>query len=236
MSTKTKTRPKQAVQADLELNLEVEKPKDSTEQNDQDQKAERKPFRQKGGIYYYSAGIIGKKNIFVTPEYMDLLVNAFKLAELQQDIKNLAYVVMPNHFMWVFRLSENQDNPVEIYRKVKMNVASEILNTLRDEAKDDAAQLELLDIFVDNEKVSRSNPRRILWSFKEAAKEFEKNKRYRVWDKTSKTFLIDNEKSLIRNIKFITEAPMRDRWQLVTSAFDYPYLYVAEELVDQVTA
>ena len=95
-----------------------------------------------------------------------------------------------------------------------------------------------MDIFADNDKVKRSNPRKVLWTFKEEAKRMKKGKekRYRVWDHQSKMFLIDNDERLVRNVKFVTEAPVRERWQLVSSTFDYPYLYVADDLQDKITA
>ena len=75
------------------------------ETKETDQK-ERKPLRQKGGTYFYCGSIINRKNVFVTPEYMDLLANAFKMAEVKKDVKTIAFVIMPNYFYWTFRLSE----------------------------------------------------------------------------------------------------------------------------------
>ena len=86
-----------------------------------------KSLRQKGGVYFYCGAIMGRKNVFVTDEYINLLVNAFKMAELRKDVKNLGYVIMPNFFYWMFRLSEKNDNPVDVYKDVKKQVALEIL-------------------------------------------------------------------------------------------------------------
>lgn len=197
---------------------------------------QRPSIRQMGGIYFYSSAIAGKKNIFVTPEYLDLLVNAFKLAEIKNDVRNLAYVIMPNHFYWIFQLSENQDDPVAIYKEVKKNVTLDILRNLRQEAKDDANIFKTLDVFEGNERVSRSNPRKILWAFKEKAKEMNNGSRYRVWEAKSKLFLLNDSEKVLRNVQFIHDAPIRERWQLVAKANDYPYLYVAEEFLNKLTA
>lgn len=198
----------------------------------------RAELRQKGGTYFYSSAIAGRKNIFVTPEYMDLLVNAIRLAELKKDVKNLAYVVMPNHFYWIFRLSEKQDDPLPIYKDVKKEVAWEILKNLRQEAQEDQNHYKLLDLFQKNEKVQRSNPRRILWSLKQEAKKLNPDgqQRYKVWEPKAKLFLIKNDQSLLRNLQYIQDAPVSERWQLVDKAKDYPYLYVAEEMQEVLKA
>ena len=193
--------------------------------------------RHKGGTYFYSSCIVGKKNIFVTTEYLDLLANAFKLTEIRQDIKNLAYVIMPNHFYWVFRLSENQDDPIAIYRELKKEVSLQIVKNLCEEAKEGNKEYELIDLFKDNTRVKRSAPRKILWTFKQEAKTDTKiPRKYKIWDSNAKLFLLKDEEAVIRNLKFINDAPRRDRWQLVSDSKDYPYLYIAEEFQEKVDA
>ncbi|PIR93920.1 hypothetical protein COT97_04315 [Candidatus Falkowbacteria bacterium CG10_big_fil_rev_8_21_14_0_10_39_11] len=191
------------------------------------------PFRQAGGTYFYSTAISGKKNIFVCEDYMDLLVNAFKVAEIQHDVKSLAYVIMPNHFYWIFRLSEKQDNPSQVYGTVKKEVTLEILKLLSEEAKDDKNKKGQLDIFQKNQAVKRSDPRKILWDFKQMAKALDDGRKYVVWEKKGKVFPINDEKSLIRNLRFVADAPIRDRWNLVEKSLDYPYLYVADEFISK---
>ncbi len=187
-----------------------------------------KPFRQPGGVYFHYGEVIGHKNVFVTKEYMDLLVNAFKLAELKQDIKNLAYVIMPNFFFWMFRLPEKMDNPADIYGEVKGQVATEVMKYLRKEIKEGA--FDLLDIFKPNDRVGRSLPQKILWSFEEQAKAFENNKRYKIWTPKTRTCPIDNDEKLRAKLAQIKKAPVSDRWRLVESAEKYPYLYLSEEV------
>lgn len=167
---------------------------------------------------------------------MDLLVNAFKLAEVQHDVKSLAYVIMPNHFYWVFRLSENQDNPGAVYGTVKKEVTLEILKLLSAEAKNESDRKEMLEIFKSNDAVKRSEPKHILWDFKQAAKVLDDGRKFVVWEKKSKVFPINDEKSLIRNLRFVADAPVRDRWHLVERNLDYPYLYVAEEFQSKIMA
>jgi REP element-mobilizing transposase RayT len=196
--------------------------------------AVRPEIRQFGGTYFYAAAIAAHKNIFVTPEYLDLLANAFKLAELKLDIKNLAYVIMPNHFYWVFRLGPKQDDPLPIYREVKRTVALEILNNLKYEAKEENTLFQPLDLFVGNDRVKRSNPRKILWAFKEEAKKLEGGGKFKVWDNKSRLFLMKDAEQLLKNVKYLVDAPIRERWNLVSDSFAYPYLYISDELMDKV--
>lgn len=223
---KTKTKDKSKIQLSLVQKKEAPKPYN-----------EQRTYKQLGGTYSYSAGIIAHKNIFVTAEYLDVLANAFQLAELKHNVKNLAYVVMPNHFYWVFKLSDTADDPVPVYRDLKKTVALEILNLLREEAKDETSQLPLFGLFTDNEKVTRSNPRKILWTFKEEAKKMDLGRqRYRVWDTSAKMRLLENDEQILKTVQYVSDAPLKDRWELVADASEYPYLYISAEMQEKLTA
>lgn len=190
-----------------------------------------KPLRQFGGIYFHAGVIIGRKNVFVTNEYADLMANALKMAELKKDIKNLAYCVMPNFFYWIFKLSDKQNDPMAIYGDVKMHVAGEILKNLKKEVKDGKCY-EMHPLFRANKQVGRSLPEKILWTFEDKAKDFENNKRYRVWAPKTGIRLIDTDELLQKKLSLIKNAAVSDRWKLVEKAEEYPYLYIADELAD----
>jgi len=185
------------------------------------------PLHQKGGIYFYAGSITKRKNVFVTPEYINLLVNAFKYSELKKDIKNLAYVIMPNFFYWIFKLSETQDDPVNIFGEVKRDVAREVVNNLKMETKNGDFQVD--PIMKGNERVARSSPQRILATFAEEAKKYE-NKRYRVWTPKTELRLIDSPELLQEKLAAVQKAPSNERWQIVKDSKKYPYLYLAEDL------
>ena len=193
-------------------------------------KKDRKPLRQKGGMYFHCGAIIGRKNVFVTDQYIDLLVNAFKATELKKDVKNLAFVVMPNYFYWAFRLSETQDDPVKIYGELKGEVAKGILETLQKEVKGEPYQL--TDLFKDNERVGRTTAERLLWTFEEYGKQFESSKRFKVWTPKTEIRLIDTDELLQKKLTVIKKAPTLERWQMAKKSEDYPYLYIADELQD----
>lgn len=199
-------------------------------QNEAVKKYDR-PLRQKGGIYFHCGAIIGRKNVFVTKEYLDLLANAIKLAELKRDVKNLAYVIMPNYFYWLFKLPQNQDDPVAIYGEVKKNVASAIMNNLKLEIKNGSYQM--FELFKNNARVGRSKPEKLIWTFEEQAKNFKDNKRYKIWAPKTGISLINNDESLQKKLNLIKNAAVSERWQLAVRSADYPYLFVADEMPDQ---
>lgn len=190
------------------------------------------PLCQKGGTYFHCGSIIGHKNVFVTDEYIDILANAFRMAEVKRDIKNLAYVIMPNFFYWMFRLSASQDNPCEIYGELKKDVAMEVLRHLKEEMK--STPQRMADLFRFNTRVGRCTPEKILASFEESAKEFPNNKKYRVWAPKTEIRLLDNDELINQKLAVMKKAPTTERWQLVENPDKYPYSYFADELADRV--
>lgn len=187
--------------------------------------------RVMGGTYFYCGSIIGKKNVFVSNQYLDLLSQAFKTIELKRDIKNLAFVIMPNYFYWMFRLNAKQDNPVDIYKELKKDVTLEILKLLKQEAQSE--DFPALDLFKNNPKVTRSPSRLILWHFKEMAKKFKGDAKYKIWAQHTTLLNIEDDQMLCKKLQSILSAPVLERWQLVGEPKDYPYLYVAAEVDDK---
>jgi len=187
-----------------------------------------------GGTYFYCGSIIGKKNIFVSNEYLELLSQAFKTIELKRDIKNLAFVIMPNYFYWMFRLNAKQDNPVDIYKELKKDVTLEILKNLSAEA--DKGEFEPHPLFKNNPKVKRSPAKLILWHFKEMAKKFKGDAKFKVWAPHTTLQNIESEEMLQKKLQSILSAPVLERWQLVDEPKDYPYLFLASEVDEKADA
>jgi REP element-mobilizing transposase RayT len=182
-----------------------------------------------GGTYFYCGAVMGRKNIFVTDNIIELLVNAFKMTEVRKDIKNLAYVIMPNFFYWIFRLSEKQNNPVLIYGELKKELTREILRNLVDEAKGNL-RCDLAPVFRANEHVGRSAAGKILGVFETAAKESNSEKKFKVWLPHTELRLLDSDELLRQKISALKAIPVSERWQLAKKPEEYPYLYLADEL------
>ncbi|MBI5077439.1 hypothetical protein HZB94_03595 [Candidatus Falkowbacteria bacterium] len=191
--------------------------------------SESKGLYQYGGVYFYCGAIMGRKNIFVTDDILALMANAFKMTEVKMDVKNLAYVIMPNFFYWLFRLSERQNNPVEIYKELKKDLTREILTNLVEEAKG-KKPCALAEVFRGNARVGRSPAGKILDVFEASAKQLNSKKHFQVWVPRTELRLIDNDELLRQKIKAIKAIPVSERWQLAKRAEDYPYFYLAEDV------
>jgi len=186
--------------------------------------------RQAGGTYFYSSSIAGKKNLFVNQVYLDLMVKNLKEVAKDMKVKNVAYLIMPNHFYWLFTLPEDQDNPVKVYGELKKRISFEILDNLRAEAKNEEKQ-PMIDIFEKNEKVNRSHARRIIWFFKEEAKRMDNGKKLKMWADDSRVSLVKTEDYLQKTLELMKSGPVKERWQLVKNVKEYPYLFLSPKPV-----
>lgn len=203
-----------------------------TDQKNKTPKKELNPkYCQYGGTYFHSASIVGHKNVFVTDEYIDILTNAFRMAEVRKDIKNLAYVIMPNHFYWMFRLSSKDNNPYEAVGELKGQVAFNVLKMLDEESR--GTPYKPSPLFRWNKRVGRSAPDKILQVFSEAAKAMEGNQKHRFWMPKTEIRLIENDEQRRHKLEVIKAAPTSERWQIVNTAEKYPYLYVSDELFEE---
>jgi hypothetical protein len=136
---------------------------------------------------------------------------------------------MPNFFYWMFRLNNQQDDPVKIYGELKKDVAREIIFQLRAEERD--GRYRMANLFRFNERVGRSSPERILENFAEYAKKFPDNRKYRVWAPRTEIMLLNNENLIQQKMTAIKKAPTSERWQFVENAEKYPYLFIADEMI-----
>jgi len=184
-----------------------------------------------GGTYFHSASIIGWKNVFVTDEYIEILTNALRMIEVRSDVKNLAYVIMPNHFFWMFRLSDKHNNPYEVVCSLKKMVSLAILKTLDEEMR--TKPFKLAPLFRWNKNVNRSAPDKILGFFSEVAQKMEGNHKHRVWMPKTEIRLLESDSLRRQKLEIIKTAPTTARWKLVETAEKYPYLHVSDEMLEE---
>jgi hypothetical protein len=188
-------------------------------------------YCQYGGTYFHSARIVGNKNVFVNDEYIDILTNALRMSEVRKDIKNLAYVIMPNYFLWMFRLSNKDNNPYETAGEMKGQVAFNVIKMLEEEMR--SKPLKEAPIFRWNKRAGRSPADKILGVFSEEAKKMEGNQKHRFWIPKTELRLLENQEQIRQKLAVIKAAPTSERWQLVTTAEKYPYLYVSDEMLEE---
>lgn len=173
----------------------------------------------------YSSSIAGRKNLFVNKAYLDLMTKNIKSVAKDLKVANLAYLIMPNHFYWMFKLPADLDNPVAVYGEFKKRVSKEIMDNLYQEAKE--GDYPLAELFAGNDKVKRSNAKRIIWFFREEAKKRQDGKKLKMWADDSFVNLVKDQNSLQKKLEILKNGPVKERWQLVAKAEDYPYLYLS---------
>jgi REP element-mobilizing transposase RayT len=208
--------------------------KNVTKEVKKEEVRDKKSFFKKGGVYFHSAAIISNKSVFVTDDCLSIMTSALQSAEIKKDIKNLAYVIMPNYIHWIFRLGPTQDNPFAITSELKGEVAREIIKSLYSEVKEKRTE-KLADFFEDKETVGRCSPEKILWTFEERAKDYETSGRMKVWIPKGEVRLLENDEQIAQKLEVIKKTPTRDRWQFSKEGNDYPYLYVSDELLENPT-
>jgi len=177
--------------------------------------------------FAYSGFIAQHKNVFVTPEYFNALLRALKHLEMTRDLCNLAFVILPNHFQWIFEISE-KERPHFIYGELKKLTAREILDNLKLEAKDKNYEFKPLDFFKKN-KIKRLKPKQILAAFKQEAEKSE-NRIYRVWEKGGYLKPIRTQEDLIMELQKLKQEVVIGQAKWTCKPEDYPYLYVNEQL------
>jgi REP element-mobilizing transposase RayT len=195
---------------------------------------DKRNFFKKGGVYFHSASIISNKSVFVTDDCLSIMTNALQSAEIKKDIKNLAYVIMPNYIHWIFRLGPKQDNPFAITSELKGEVAREVIKSLCTEVKEERND-KLAEFFEKKDTVHRCSPEKILWTFEERAKDYDTGAKMKVWVPKGEVRLLENDEQIAQKLEVIRKTPTRDRWQFSKEGNDYPYLYVSDELLENPT-
>ncbi|MBI5254734.1 hypothetical protein HY932_03085 [Candidatus Falkowbacteria bacterium] len=179
-------------------------------------------------IFSFSTAICRNKNVFVTEEYCAALLRALKQMETTMDLCNLAYVIMPNYFSWMFKASPKKNDPRQVYGELKKLVAREILTNLLMEVKNRDAGFKVLDFFK-AKKISRSRPEKILAEFQDEAKKFE-GRKFKVWQKGGRLKEVATKGDLAKEVEYLKTRPMAGKVKLVDKPEEYPYLFISEEL------
>ena len=124
-------------------------------------------MKSEGGIYWFTTSIIEMQNVFVTKEYFQIIIESFKYFETKRNVRTVLYCVMPNHLHWSFKLANNTDNPIDVYRDFKRHTAKEILKNLKCELRDGLYQT--IDLFKNKRVCSRYLPDDLLQIFERRA-------------------------------------------------------------------
>ena len=75
---------------------------------------EHKQLQHKGCTYYFTTAVCDRKHIFIKRSVISLIIDSFLFFHNIRNVLTDGYCIMPNHIHWVFSLSEENDNVVNI--------------------------------------------------------------------------------------------------------------------------
>ena len=177
-------------------------------------------YKLEEGIYWFTTSIINKQNIFITKEYLEIIIDSLKYLEVKRNIRTVLYCIMPNHLHWSFKLPSGKDNPINVYRDFKSYTAGEILKNLTKELNGNLYRT--LSLFINKKVCARHLPEYLLQIFEYKSMN-KKKQRYAVWKEKPDLKIISSEKFFIEKANYCHGNPMQFKWQLVDDPVDYPY-------------
>lgn len=173
-----------------------------------------------GGVYFFTATIIAKENVFTTPKYFEIIIDSFRFFYKERGVSTIFYVIMPNHFHWGLKLPEVKDNPSDVCRDFKRHTAKEIIKNLNFEVIN--GNYKTLQLFEDKSVTKRRSPSELLAVFKSSTVNI-KDQRHKIWQSHSDLKIIETEKFLKQKIEYTHRNPLGEKWKLVENDIDYPY-------------
>ena len=176
-------------------------------------------MKSEAGLYWFTTSIVEMQNVFVTKKYFKIIIESFRYFEIERNVRTVLYCVMPNHLHWSFKLPNDADNPIDVYRDFKRHTAREILNNLKYELNH--GLYETIDLFKGKKVCSRCLPDDLLRIFEYHA--INKNQNYAVWQEDPDLKLINTEKFFIEKANYCHKNPTQPKWQFVDDPKDYPY-------------
>jgi len=176
-------------------------------------------YKMEEGIFWFTTSIVEHKNVFVTKEYFDVIINSFKYFEKEKKVRTVLYCIIPNHLHWSFKLPSGTNDPINVYRNFKRHTAVNILDNLKNESK--CGMYKMLKLFNNNTSCARHLPENLLQIFE--CKAINKKQNYAVWQEKPDLKIIVNEDFFLEKLNYCHRNPLQYKWQLVDDPADYPY-------------
>ena len=152
-------------------------------------------FHDPSHLYFVTASIIDWKNLFITPEYINIPLNSLAWMIRQKRILLFAFVIMPSHLHTI--LKPESDSIGEFVQQFGSFTAHEILQKLRTDSQND-----LLDLFQQKKRDQRHE--HSIWQDIQAKNIYSMN-------------------FLQQKMDYIHQNPVAKDWKLVEDRADYLY-------------
>jgi len=152
-------------------------------------------FHDPTHLYFINASIIDWKHLFITPDYVNIILNSLAWMQQKKRIQLFAFVIMPSHLHTI--LKPESDSIGQIVQQFGSFTAHEILKKLRADN-----QKELLDLFQQEKRDQRHE--------------------HSIWQDIQAKNIYSME-FLQQKMEYIHQNPIAKEWKLVEDRADYPY-------------
>ena len=155
----------------------------------------RKSHIEQGEIYFWTATINKWQRLLENDEYKNVIVESLEYLSSMGKIDVFAFVIMPNHIHFIWRVNEpnGKESPHGSFMKY---TAHRFQKMLRKEGG--------------NEKL-------------EPYSTDASNKKYEFWQPDSLAIPLFTKKVAVQKLKYIHRNPLAEHWQLVKDPCDYKY-------------
>jgi len=157
-------------------------------------KYNRKSFVQIGGIYFWTATINNWQLLLKDDDFKDVIIQSLKHLSEKKKIDLIAFVIMPNHVHFIWRINENNGKETTLGSFMKFT-AHEFLKKLRNK-----------------------NPKELV-KYKVAAN----NKQHEFWQRDSLAVPLFTENVALQKLEYIHNNPIIEKWSLAKEPADYKY-------------
>ena len=177
-------------------------------------------FEQFGGTYSLTVTTMGWKHIFIKQKYLDYIIDSFRFHQDKKAVHTVGYCIMPSHLHWIIKLNDSCKDISLILGPFKSFIAHEILNGLK--VEDNSEHFTLQPIFSKNQNLVIEKPASLIAYFEQLARN-DSDQDHRFWQRGSDIKLIETYHFLRQKLEYIHQNPIRDNWNIVMNASEYPY-------------
>ncbi len=154
----------------------------------------RKSHIERGEIYFWTATINKWQRLLEKDVYKDVIINSLQYLTDEGKIDVFAFVIMPNHLHFIWRVNEpnGKESPQGSFLKYTAHTFQKMLR------KEGEEKLHTYRV--------------------DAA-----NKNYEFWRRDSLAVLLFTKKVAAQKLKYIHRNPLAEHWKLVNDPCDYKY-------------
>jgi len=168
-------------------------------------------IRNQNNIHFITFAVVQWVDVFTRREYADIVVESLKFCQIKKGLKIHAWVIMSNH----------------IHLLVSAEKPYLLSDILRDFKKFTSVQI--IEALKNNTRESRRNW--MLWIFRKAGQENNRNTNYQFWQQSNHPVECDTNQVLDTRLLYIHENPVRAA--LVRNAYEYIYSSAIDYYMDE---